>query len=57
MRAQAAASAAAASLREAEDQLPHAAPWPAEGDSGGFEQPEPLTLAELTAIQRAALFG
>jgi chemotaxis regulatin CheY-phosphate phosphatase CheZ len=29
----------------------------AAGDGGGFERPEPLTLAELTAVKRAALFG
>ncbi len=57
MRAQEAVSAAAASLLEADDQLPPEAPRPAGGDSGGFEQPEPLTVGELTAIQRAALFG
>ncbi|MEX1060417.1 MAG: hypothetical protein WED13_05295 [Methyloceanibacter sp.] len=56
-RAQAAVSAAAASLREAEEQLRPEAPGAAGGDSGAFEKPEPLTLAELTAIKRAALFG
>jgi chemotaxis protein CheZ len=49
-RAQAAASAAAEQLR------PEAS-GSAGMDSGGFEKPEPLTLAELTAIKRAALFG
>jgi hypothetical protein len=57
MRAQAAASAAAASWREAEQQLPPAAGATAREGSGGFDQPETLTLAELDPIKRAALFG
>jgi chemotaxis regulatin CheY-phosphate phosphatase CheZ len=56
-RAQAAASAAAASLRESDDQLRSGAPGSAGGDRIGFDKPEPLTLAGLTAIKRAALFG
>jgi hypothetical protein len=27
------------------------------GDGGTFERPEPLTLAKLHAVKRAALFG
>ncbi len=30
---------------------------PAAGGAGGFDPPEPLTLAELTAVKRATLFG
>jgi len=56
-RAQAAASAAAASLHEAAEQLRPEASGSAGRDCGGFEKPEPLTLAELTALKRAALFG
>ncbi len=54
--AQAAMSAAAAALRQSEGlaapEMPSGAP-----EDGGFQQPEPLTLEELDAIRRAALFG
>jgi chemotaxis protein CheZ len=42
-------------LREARGEA--APPLPSENESGAFERPEPLTLAELDAVQRAALFG
>jgi chemotaxis protein CheZ len=57
VRAQAAASAAATSLRESDGPLASEASSPAAGGGGGFEPPEPLTLAELSAVKRAALFG
>ncbi|MBC8013253.1 MAG: hypothetical protein H7X74_04110 [Methyloceanibacter sp.] len=56
-RVQAAASAAAASLQLGEEPLVSAAPAPAAGDGGAFEPPEPLTLAKMHAVKRAALFG
>jgi chemotaxis protein CheZ len=56
-RAQAAASATASTLRDAEERLRPEAGGTAREGSGGFDKPEPLTLAELTAIKRAALFG
>jgi chemotaxis protein CheZ len=57
VRAQAAASAAAASLRESDGRLASEASTPVAGGRGGFEPPEPLTLAELDAVRRAVLFG
>ena len=54
--AQAAMSAAAAALRESEAMAAPEAPSAGREDEA-FEQPEPLTLAELDAVQRAALFG
>ena len=55
----------AAGLQAAAPAAPEAAapvpssPSPAEGEAGGeaFERPEPLTLAKLHAVKRAALFG
>jgi chemotaxis regulatin CheY-phosphate phosphatase CheZ len=55
-RAQAAADAAAASLRESLE-TPSGARSGRRVQSGAFEPPEPLTLAELDALKRAALFG
>jgi chemotaxis protein CheZ len=57
LRAQAAASATASTLRDAEEQFPPEAGATARDHSGGFDQPEPLTLAELHPVKRAALFG
>jgi hypothetical protein len=54
--AHAAMSAAAAALRESEGMAAPETPS-ADREGGAFEQPEPLTLAELDAVQRAALFG
>jgi len=56
-RAQAAASAAAASLAESEKPFRTEAVEPTPPDSGGFAKPEPLTLAGLDPIRRGALFG
>jgi hypothetical protein len=56
-RAQAAVSATAASLHQSEEQLSAEAPGPAGSDSGGFDHPEPLALAELDPVKRATLFG
>jgi chemotaxis protein CheZ len=56
-RAQAATSAAASSLRDVEEQLRPEASSAHREDSGGFDAPEPLSLAELAAVKRAALFG
>jgi chemotaxis regulatin CheY-phosphate phosphatase CheZ len=55
--AQAAVSAATASLRHSEEPPPSSAPEPARAESGGFDQPEPLTLGALNPIKRAVLFG
>ena len=56
-RAHAAASAAASSLRDVEEQLRPEASGAPRRDGGGFDAPEPLSLAELAAVKRAALFG
>jgi hypothetical protein len=56
-RAQAAASAAASSLRDVEEQPRPEAGGAPRGDDRGFDTPEPLSLAELAAVKRAALFG
>jgi chemotaxis protein CheZ len=55
-RAQAAVSAAAASLHHSEEHLPPV-PGPAPENSGRFDRPEPLTLGALDPVKRAALFG
>jgi hypothetical protein len=52
-RARAAATIASASLGSGD--VPGAAAAPS--DAAAFDRPEPLTLAELDAIKRAALFG
>lgn len=57
VRAQTAASVAATSLRESDGPLTAEASLPAAGCSRGFEPPEPLTFAELSAVKRATLFG
>jgi chemotaxis regulatin CheY-phosphate phosphatase CheZ len=57
VRAQTAASAAATSLRESDGPLTSEVSSPAAGGAGGFDPPEPLTLAELSAVKRATLFG
>jgi hypothetical protein len=54
--AQAAMSAAAAALRESEAMAAPEARSAGREDEA-FAEPEPLTLAELDAVQRAALFG
>ncbi len=51
------AQAAAASLRESAEPRASEDPSSAAESSGVFERPQPLTLAELDAIKRAALFG
>ncbi len=55
--AQAAASTAAASLRGSAEPLASEPPSAGAESSGAFERPEPLTLAELNAAKRGALFG
>jgi chemotaxis regulatin CheY-phosphate phosphatase CheZ len=55
-RAPASASAAAVTLRGGEEPPASRPPSPEEG-GGAFEPPQPLTLAELDAVKRAALFG
>lgn len=54
-RARAAATIASAALQEGDAALTASSPSP--NDSPPFERPEPLTLADLDAIKRAALFG
>jgi hypothetical protein len=49
-RARAAATIASASLQEGMES-------PSSSERPAFDRPEPLTLAQLDAIKRAALFG
>ena len=54
-RARAAATIASASLQEGN--APLGTSSPSSSERPAFDRPEPLTLAELDAIKRAALFG
>jgi chemotaxis protein CheZ len=56
-RVQASVAIAANSLNESEERLAGTTPSPSESGSAAFERPEPLTLADLQADKRAALFG
>ena len=56
-RVQASVAIATDSLNESEKRLAGMAPSPSESGSVAFERPEPLTLAELQAAERTALFG
>ena len=56
-RVQASVAMATDSLNESEKGRAGMAPPPSESGRAAFERPEPLTLAELQAAKRAALFG
>ena len=56
-RSQTAASIAVSASLQGDEPPATRAPFSTADGGGGFEPPEPLTLAELHAVKRAALFG